>query len=385
MTAAVRKEFVQNSDVIKILELSDVHLGHPNTPTQKILMTLYKIFAETLENSQLNLIIIAGDFFDHELNLSDDEVHDIIIFIMHLLKLCKKYNIVLLVLEGTPSHDWKQSRLFIQLNKVADINTDVRYYEQLAIDRIPSLNLDILLIPDEWKTTSEETWLEVKEKLAQHNLDKVDLTIMHGAFHHQMPEILRDRLDIHLAENYLSITRYYVFIGHVHFFSQYKNILSSGSVERLAHGEEGPKGYLRVDIDRVNNQNSIRFIENKEAMIYKTIDCTGLSLEDSIVRIESAIPRTPMVMHIRIACNKGDAALEVFSHLGAKYPNINWKVKDTGLKKAKLVVAQNKTLVPRGIQITPSNIQELLIDRIKLKHPLLVGRCKTLLAEVLDE
>ena len=60
----------------------------------------------------------------------------------------KPYNIILRILEGTPSHDWKQSKLFIHLNDLTKAGTDVKYIDSLSIEYIDKFGINVLY-PDE--------------------------------------------------------------------------------------------------------------------------------------------------------------------------------------------------------------------------------------------
>lgn len=380
----VSKEHKLANSNLNILELSDIHVGHNNTGTAKILSTLERIFSNVEVISKLDIIVIAGDFFDRDLSLPDEEVYEIRHFIVNLIRTCKDYDIVLRVLEGTPSHDWKQSKLFTHLNEVTGINADVKFVDKLSIEHIERFNLDVLYIPDEWRATTEETQKDVILKLKQHGLEQVDLVIMHGCFAHQMPVNIRDKLDTHDADFFQSITRYFIFVGHIHFFSQYGKILSAGSVERLAHGEEGPKGYLVVSVDRLNLQHTISFIENKEATVYKTINCSGLTVAQSLEKIRNDIPKRNERMFIRILCKSGDDVRASLSELALEFPTVRWKTKTAEEAKVKNFITEDKVNIPTGITITADNITQLLIDRVLIKNPVIATRCKELLEEVLD-
>ena len=82
---------------------------------------------------QLDIIILAGDVFDRQLQLAEDVVFEIHQWMCSFLALCKKYDITLIVLEGTPSHDWKQSEWFNQINLEYNIGADVHYAKTLDI------------------------------------------------------------------------------------------------------------------------------------------------------------------------------------------------------------------------------------------------------------
>lgn len=381
-----QRDVMKNSRYIKIAETSDNHVGHPRTSTSKVLASLRRAFPNNAETAELDIIIIAGDFFDSRLDLPDDDVYDIRFFVLEFLQMCKQHDIILRVLEGTPSHDWRQSKLFTHLNELANINANVKYIDKLSIEYIEPLNINVLYIPDEWKPTCSETWQCVEDKLIEHRLEQVDFVVMHGAFPHQMPEELHKRLDLHNSDNFSKICKYFVFVGHIHLFSQYRNILSAGSIERLAHGEEGPKGHLRVTVDLVNNRHDIIFVENKGAQIYTTIDCALLSTEEASEKITAVLKRIPHDSYVRIRCNKGDSAISVIPNLAKVFADIEWSVIDNNKgSKDRVSLVNDSDKITTGIQITRDNIKPLLMQRIKERHSYLADRCNKLLDEVLDE
>ena len=69
------------------------------------------------------------------------------------------------------------------------------------------------------------------------------------------------------------MVRYNAFFGHVHKRSTYKKIEVAGSFDRLAHGEEEPKGFLDVTYYSEDNR-VVKFVENKDAEVYTSITLT---------------------------------------------------------------------------------------------------------------
>ena len=375
---------MKNSE-LRIAELSDIHLGHPNTPTDHILATLRRAFPNNEQTEALDLIFIAGDVFDRQLQLPDEAVYEIRLWIIHFLAMCKRFDIVVRVLEGTPSHDWKQSKLFTHLNDIANIGADVEYFNLLTIEHIDRFGIDVLYIPDEWRPTCEETWHEVVAALRFRELDQVDFVVMHGAFPHQLPKATHGKLEMHDPERYLGITRHYVFVGHIHLYSQYERILAAGSFDRISHGEESPKGHLRL-IVRDNGVDDIQFIPNPFAKIYLTIVCEGLDEYEAPAKIERAVKRLPEGSFVRLRCRKTDVAMTLVSHYTLNWPQFRWSVKEVSLKtKEDAVILTDNRSQLSTIRITKDNISALLLARVHAKQPTLTARCEKLLQETLNE
>lgn len=367
---------------LHIAVFGDVHVGHPNTPTMWILNNLRAAFPDAPATGDIDLFIIEGDFFDRLLNLAQDHLYDIRIWITQFLRMCKSRDIVVRVLEGTPSHDWKQSRLFTHLNEISEIGADVKYVPNLSIEHIERFGITVLYVPDEWNVRCDDTWLEVVALLKQHGLEKVDYAVMHGAFPHQMPKNVHHKLELHDPDRYLSIVRKYIFIGHVHLHSRYDRILAAGSFDRTAHGEEGPKGHIRV-IARESGEDTVQFVVNENAQIYKTINVVGASADELLVLVESAVSKLAEGSHVRLRARKSDPGMVTLDFFRDKYPNFTWTVVEDGGSSVedKPVLVDTREHF-RGINITKENIVSLVLERVKVKHPDLHDRCEGLLKGV---
>lgn len=367
-----------NVKQLKIGEFSDVHLNHRKTSTRHILNNLNEAFPNSPKFGEYDIIWIAGDFFDSLMHLPDPDVYEIRLWVNRFLRLCQKYDVVLRVLEGTPSHDWKQSRLFTEINEIAGIETDVKFVETLSIEYIERFDIHVLYVPDEWNPECDDTWVEVKQLLVENSLEQVDFSIMHGAFEYQLPAHIS--APTHDTERYLAITRYLVFIGHVHFHSVYERIVSAGSFDRLTHGEEAPKGHVDAVVHQ-DGRFEITFVENDGAKIYKTLKCTGKDVEDALKYIDKQLKKLPQDSHIRIEAAQADAILANLQLLKNKYPEFNFTPKvDKDTKPEKQTVIDIKQSY-QPVAIKPTNIEHLLMERIEKKglESSVVKRAKELL------
>lgn len=355
-----------NKNELKIASISDVHLAHRNTPTSHILSNLYEAFPDNQETADLDIIFIAGDFFDRLLTYPDDDIVEIERFVVYLEKLCAKHDIVLRVLEGTRSHDWKQSSLFLRVAEWAKVSCDVQYFCEPIIEYLEKFDIHILYIPDEWDDDTNKTLNLVKDMMHARGLEKVDFAVMHGQFEYQLPEVVS--APKHDSGAYLDLVRYLIFIGHVHMFSNFERIYAQGSFDRLTHGDEVPKGHIRARV-RKNGDYRITFVENKKAKIYKTISCSNLTLEETLAEIELKTRSIPDGSAIRIEVDKNNPILNEMGQLHRMSPLIQWskKIKDT----SDCVVQPVESFQPEAfvcIAITPDNISSLLLSRLNKKN-----------------
>jgi DNA repair exonuclease SbcCD nuclease subunit len=370
---------------LKIAVISDIHLAAKNNPTKNIINNLCNALPDNEETAELDIVFLAGDVFDRLVNLPEDEVFEIDMFICYLLQLCKKHNIKLRVLDGTKSHDWFQSARFVELNNIVKYKTDVVYVRDLSIEYIEEYGINILYVPDEWSTSTQDTLDQVRTLLSVKGLDKVDFAIMHGQFDYQMP-LLAKKIPVHDSKAYLDIVREYIFIGHVHTHTFFDRIVAQGSFDRLSHGEEEPKGHVRAEINLDTSEKQWFFIENKGAKIYKTIKCSDrLNLESSLNKIKTQIKNVPDYSAIRVYANKGHPILENKHELTKIAPLMVWTVfgKEEQTKEQKF--AEEDKAIESGITITSENIHDLLMGKIEAieVNDLIYNKCSELLKEII--
>lgn len=363
---------------LRCLVLGDIHLGHPNTTTESIIRGLDKVFCQTAALDDIDMIVLEGDVFDRQLTFSDQNAFLIQQWIYRLLRLCKDKDILLRVLEGTPSHDWKQSQEFGLINSVSSIGADLRYVDKLSIEYIERFDINVLYIPDEWRVYCDETWVDVQALLAKEGLSQVDFCIMHGCFPHQMPKNLHKRIDMHVSERYLSIVKYLIFVGHIHHYSQYERILAAGSFDRLCHGEESPKGYIDVTV-YPEGEFEATFRENTLARIYKTIDCKSLDVDTAMRRVERVISKLPKQSAIRLLANPLDPAIGLLNVLEISYPDYQWTISVTQNKNISVLDVKPELSV---FKLSGINLKETLLQRIADKHPVLLETCTHLYNEI---
>lgn len=350
-----------NGGKLRIEEISDIHLGHPKTTTSEVLAGLYKAFPNSSELDDLDIIFIAGDVFDRLLKFPDENVIEIRLWINRFLRMCKQRDIVVRVLEGTPSHDWKQSKHFEIENESSDIGADLKYFSVLTIEYIEKFDCHVLYIPDEWKHSTDEIWLDVKKTLAEHGLEKVDFTVMHGAFSYQLPPHVP--APTHDPDRYLEITRYFVFVGHVHKHSVHERIIAAGSHNRLAHNEEEPKGHVRVILYE-DGRYQITFIENTLAKLYKTEDCSGLTVEEVFDKL-AYLDDLPKGSHVRLMAYKSDSIWNGLAAIKERFPHINFTTKPTEQTKDAQKSFTDIYTPYTPPAITSTNIKELVLARLE--------------------
>lgn len=365
---------------LNLASLSDIHLNHPNTPTEFIIRNINRyVFPDTPETRALDIIFIGGDVTDSLMDFASNNAVAYRKWVSSFLQYCKKYDIMVRIIEGTPLHDWGQSIIFVEENENHNIGCDLRYFKDIAIEHISRFNIDVLYIPDEARPNTAITWGVVQSLLAERNLTKVDFAIMHGAFGYQLPNIEDIKDKIHSEENYTSIVRHYIFIGHVHQHRPNGKIIPNGSTDRLRHGEEDIKGHVRLC------KGHIEFIPNHGAMRYITLEVPGMSADEIMDIVEQRLKGNEDIFQIRLLANVGDIAFGITKRLTSMYPHGRFDVANIdkpNKRRERTVLRENRT---QGLPtLTKGNLFDEWCKEIKLLNPDRYDHCEKLAEIVIN-
>lgn len=345
-------------------------MGHARTKTKYILSALNKLIFEDKLLDRVNALFIAGDFFDKILDLSFEWLEEVDLFIAKLLESCTDKGVMLRVLEGTPSHDMRQPERFVTIHKILNERCDFKYIDKLCIEWEEAIGANVLYVPDEWRDKANDTFNEFKQALAERNLTSVDIAVMHGMFKHQVPNGIPVNDSYHNEPDYMDLVDEVIFIGHNHSHSVWGGkIVSQGSTDRLAHGEEEPKGFVIAHINAGRN-NDIFFIENKQAQTYKTVQLYGLTAEEATAKVDKACLGLREDSRVRLEAEPGSPVFQAVAEFTSKWSGIHFdklsKDKDSG--EITLAVASNEFTHYKPIEITRQNVVGLLSKRLSDKR-----------------
>lgn len=356
---------------ISYLTISDIHLLHPQNETQYIADSLFHYFdgfSDKCRFTDMDIIFIAGDIFDSYVDSKNPEIAIVQRWMRLLMGFCLKHGIKLRVLEGTPGHDYKQSRLFDAIAAAFSEDLDYKYIQNLDIEIMRDLGITVLYVPDEWKQSAAKAQIDVQEKLDLLGLEKVDIACMHGMFDFQIPEVGDHPLK-HNSEWYHDKVRYYINIGHDHKFKTFDRIIVQGSFDRIAHGEEGKKGGVVCHLDPTLGL-SFEFIENKRARIFKTITIKTKDLDKGIEQVKTVLNTLPNKSHVRISTTPDNPILSVIDEFRRAYPDMRIKkhrdkkqIAEQSSSKLQETISINESYV--SVSITPENIVSLILDELK--------------------
>lgn len=366
---------------------SDIHLNNRRTHTQFIVDNLNKWLTNDAFLSTIDILFLAGDVTDELMDMSCDEGHITETWMARTLLLCKKHNVKLRVLEGTPSHDRLQSQRFITVNDIlikAGVETpDIKYVKELSIEYIEDFGINVLYVPDKWGSGAQDTLDQVHKLLSEKGIEQVDFSIMHGAFEHQLPFV---DSSTHNAQAYLDITKCLIFVGHVHIRSEYERIFAQGSFDRICHGEEKPKGFYKASIEQ-DGTYTASFIENRTAAIYKTIEIPDIDVVESILQIENELKDICEGSAIRIQAHWSNPIFTNVSLLKERWPYYVWTMqpKDKEKKSTAVLIDHKKVYVP--LQLNRQNLTQVVSDRMKQMAYSndLISRCSGILNSAISD
>lgn len=350
------------SRIIRGRSGSDFHIGANKVAPERIidaarrLMTAPQIFAQT------DFLIFAGDIYDNLLTQPSLPATMAREWIDDVTRLAEQTGTVVRWLEGTPLHDWKQTAYVEQSVKKMNTSANVRYIQSVCIEWIEQLGIHVLYIPDEAHETCAQTLVEVQRLMAEQGLGAVDVIVMHGQFRHHYPDYVDDEaMDFHDFDYYNSITKHFIFAGHIHTHSVVGKVVTHGSLERIAHGYESPKGVVGFELDLDNPNNSKTwFIENTLATIFKTLAIHTDDVAMASVHIRQEAMKVPLGSHLRVVAEDGNPILSSVAEFKKEFPLLHWRAERKGKSTRKTLNALKIKIPTARVSIRSDNVAQLL-------------------------
>jgi hypothetical protein len=258
---------------IKIAEIADIHFGAITTMTMQLLDDLKTQFIDWLKQNapDVNIIAICGDLYHLKLSLDSTEAK----FANHFIdKLQQSFpNTRIILIKGTKAHDLNQLDIFS-----SRISENFKIYNTVEEDYYGD-NFKYLVIPEEYYPDKSvyDKYLKTSEKY--------DWCFFHGMFSFAGGYALQtgnkfNKICFNSSE-FENVVYGKVVGGHIHIPMEEGKIQYTGSFERWRHGEEEAKGFRYHEYD-TETKKVIKdlFIENKNALIYKTISYKDLHVDD---------------------------------------------------------------------------------------------------------
>jgi len=355
------------SSTCKIGFLTDLHMGKPRISPAMVRDNLARLFYPRMP--EMDLIVLGGDFFDYALSMNSDAGVHAAMIIDEMLHIAKVNNIYVRVVTGTLFHDRHQNKFFsIKAKGMGSYKGVplVRVFKTVELEHIKPLNLSIVYCPD--NQTGDHTEL-VLALLKSHRVNKVDFLCSHGYFEYLLPKGIP-----HMPPNMLNYRALNPYIsglilnGHVHIPIIHKKLISGGSFERLAHGEEHDKGYHIITYNTKTHKSSVEFVVNDGAIPFITIPVARYDSVDQCVReVEGIIAKIRMdqgdnkPIHIRLSELTGTDDF-MLRYLNDKYDNVIVTIKTSGSQDTPCELDEVIQTLP---VITEENLPELVYENIK--------------------
>ena len=351
----------------RALALADLHLGCPRLDPL-IFQACIEEYVIPRITREISHVFISGDFFDLLINMSSIASLVATSIISRLKQVCFENGVKLRVLRGTHTHERNQTKHF--LVSAPQFNDCVRLFEELAIEYDESTGMHFLYIPDNLKYADINE--EVEKLLQAHALKSVDVVIHHGYFKHMLPPGIPEPSGTLDYNKFCKFFTGCVLNGHVHVRSIYNNVVSIGSFDRMAYGEEEAKGFYQINRED-NGVYTFEFIENKHAQLFVTIDIREFSCDDlrsAIDWVKQKLPartKTARPIHVRLLSDDTALVEGVKTVLMEEGGDI---IVDRGATTKREQLIENLMLdLSELVEITPDNLQDLLLPIIQKQHP----------------
>lgn len=260
---------MKNTNYFKFVVISDIHFGKKDSKLTYDM--LRKEFVDYCYQYLPDLIIIAGDLFDKRFGLHSDVSEYANRFISDLVDLINDSGASLWLIHGTMSHDNLQLKSF----KHYLSDDRIKIFEKVSEENF--FGYSFLIMPEEYVPLSYyKPFLK----------NKHDFIVGHGMFDFATVVTAADKkrkTEVLNSKMFSDNVNQMVYFGHVHTHQKHNKIMYTGSFDRLAFGEEEPKGFVSCFID-ARGSVVTNFIENVSAQKYTSINAVNIpdNMEESL-------------------------------------------------------------------------------------------------------
>lgn len=254
--------------IFKVAIIADLHFG-AQSPKQ-LYSELETGFLDFIKDRYLDMIVIAGDFYNSVISLNSQTSIIAFKFMNELIKICETNGIrYIRILEGTLSHDNFQIRNFSMYE--ANKKVDVRIITTVRSEVLEGMN--ILYIPEEYMEDPKsyyDKYFNVPKKY-------YDFIFGHGMF--KEVSFVSDDGENTISQAPVmdskligSICKGPIFFGHIHTPTIIRNhIYYVGSYSRWVYGQEEDKGFYICVYDTDSYRYMIEFIVNRNTRRFDTV------------------------------------------------------------------------------------------------------------------
>lgn len=363
------------------LHFGDVHLGLGTNPTPRIINNIIKTIHPLIAKGNIKILFLQGDLFDSIIFLNNPYLYEINVWIAEIISLCAKHGTEIVILEGTPRHDRRQSQQFVTIAEILNATRTVKYITDLSIHYHPSIKKYVLYIPDVCRDSADTVYNDVINLLEAQNLKQVDFAIVHGAFEYQLP--IKDK-HTHQQIRYEEIVKDFISVSHVHRYSRNGKIIAPGSFDCTEHGLKGPFGAIKIH--HTETDFTVERVINKDPMPYLSFELS----EDNAAWVEDevkkALSKADLIYKINVSIktvlNAENKAF--YEYLKRTYLDVRWTLNPlvSEVKHNEKII---ETVVMPSIDITPNNIFSMTKDKLIRMGAKDIDATLTILREYIDE
>lgn len=328
--------------IVKGVEIADLHFGHKNTELMYSELTQFK---EYLENNEVHILNINGDYFDRKLSGSEPAMFYAVTFFSELVEICIRKNIKLRIILGTRSHDLNQVKTMFNHYLLKE-GLDMRYIETITEEDI--LGLKVLYIPEEYVDDPDTYYGEYKKKSYNmiHGHGTWDFVAHNSQIENNSENTGGLRAPVFIWKEWKDAVKDgFIIFGHIHGRNVYtKKIFYPGSFTRWGFGERSAKGFIAYDYNTETKEYNVNIIDNKLAPTYEVISVRELFKDTDIKELKVESIKTVLdneiakYDNIRIDLSGlEDAHIQLLKKVFSESPNVKVEVRDrkTLLKEEK--------------------------------------------------
>jgi hypothetical protein len=337
------------TDPIRILFVSDVHFGCNSVSQEELANAFAATIFPLLEET--DIFFINGDFFDTLVIFDNHGFDPICDTIFKLFYLCEKHNVILRLMQGTWTHDRDQCRRFETFYRYSRATFNFRFVDGIDLEVMSVKDRDLkgMYVPDDLPFKSSDDIVDViKERLRERGWDSVDYGCMHGFFDFTFPKNVRTDNVVVFKKEQFPFVKKMIDVGHVHQYRKDGHVISNGSFDRLTHGDEDPKGCIKV-LDYPDHYTA-QFIQNHQAAIFDTLTFVSEDSTETISqKIESHIAglNTDRTISLRFLVDSSEQYEVVKTWMREHHPNIRCS------RKKKSDKDEQQMMIPPSSLIAP--------------------------------
>jgi hypothetical protein len=316
--------------LIKGLVIKDLHFGHKRT---KEMYEELKIVKDYLNDNEIHILNINGDYFDRKLIGTEPAIFYAITFFSELVEICKRKNIKIRIIQGTRSHELNQLTTMFQ-HYLDDEQLDIKIFMEITKETL--MGTEVLYVPEEYPESKDyyDEWKKGSYNIVHGHgtWDFVHFAVMmdqneeeggsHGApvfVYEEWKEAIKNGLAI---------------FGHIHKRQSQENVFYGGSFTAWGYGDRSKKGFSIYTIDNESNKWTYETIDNEQApsytvtsikKLFKDEDINNVLLEDIQKKINEEADLTD---NLRVDLSGlTDDRIKIFKEVFKDNPKIKIEIK----------------------------------------------------------